>query len=370
MSSACQQPVPALGETVQQQQAGGVVASRPASGSLIVSSPPSSNLTGNHIDMAPILSYEGRLSLMSGNGTDVHNSPGGTGTANGLMDFDQAVVLRRIKAECDSMLSMSTADTSNFMADMSALYPAAAAAVAASGFLPEYLSSPPPATTPVRPPLQQMQHQTNDSGISPGSTGGATNSSADEKGENKRGSIHDGSNRSESGGDDPAVHSPSFSLSSPMGMDEEDDMVEEEEDEDLMDEGDEDEGDDMLLDAMEESNSRGGSSSDVVGDALSRLERALMNRQQPHPQVHHGLSGSILTSALPEGAGSVYQCSMCSYSATSRFHFQAHLNSHFDVKCTYCDFTARTEGKLRAHIRNAHSDVAGNFHSLFKHCLL
>ena len=122
----------------------------------------------------------------------------------------------------------------------------------------------------------------------------------------------------------------------------------EEDDDDMMDGPDDD--DDDLLD--EEGSSR-GAGSDVVGEALYRLERALLAQSS-------GMGGGgVMTEGSSMPAGAVYQCNMCSYSATSRFHFQAHLNSHFDVKCTHCDFTARTEGKLRAHIRNAHSDVTG-----------
>ena len=256
------------------------------------------------------------------------------------MDFsDQSVVLHRIKAECDGLLSDS------FMADMSAaLYPSAGFSPASHQLFQHPMTAAdfPPVSTPVRPPPSQQHQQTNDSGISPGSTGAATNSSS---GEDKT------KNHSESGGEDLPAHSP-FSLPSS----DEDEMAEEEEDdeEDMMLD---DEDDDLL--AEEGGSSRGGSS-DLVGDALSRLERALMTQQQP-PQQQQTVGISSLTCALPaESSGNattVYQCNMCSYTASSRFHFQAHLNSHFDVKCSYCDFTARTEGKLRAHMRNAHSDM-------------
>lgn len=306
------------------------------------------------------ISYEGRLSLL---GAD---HPSG-------MEFDQAVVLRRIKAECD-MLDFQSIHKDNFMGvDMSTLplyssgfspnHPGNAAAAAgifssvagqgsADGIkTPEYPS------TPIRQPHNASalldpagshgrQHQ-NDSGISPGSTGaagsaaGSTNSGDEMKKRN---------GHSESGGEDPAAGSgASGSPYSDHYSGDERRMLltpTEEDDGDLMDGPEDDE--DELLD--EEGSSR-GASSDVVGEALSRLERALMAQ-----------SGGMTTNGnLTEGSsgGAVYQCNMCSYSATSRFHFQAHLNSHFDVKCTHCDFTARTEGKLRAHIRTAHSDVTG-----------
>lgn len=304
------------------------------------------------------LSYEGRLSLLgpsSGTSDPVlhhHQS---------RMEFDQTVVLRRIKAECD-ILDFQSIHKDNFMGvDMSTL------PLYSAGFSPNHPANPAGIFSSVQgqnqqesaeypsTPVKQTQtinapHQ-NDSGISPGSTGaagsaaGSTNSGDELKKRN---------GHSESGGEDPAAGSGvSGSPYSDHYSGDERRMLltpTEEDDDDLLDE------DDDLLD--EESSSR-GAGSDVVGEALTRLERALMT--QP---------GGIGSSSNPDSSGAVYQCNMCSYSATSRFHFQAHLNSHFDVKCTHCDFTARTEGKLRAHIRNAHSDVIGKifnmrFHQIF-----
>ncbi|KZS13999.1 putative Zinc-finger transcription factor hunchback [Daphnia magna] len=316
------------------------------------------------------ISYEGRLSLLD---------PAAAVALNpSAMDFDQAVVLRRIKAECDMLDFQSIHHhKDNFMGvDVTALplysdgfspnHPANGST--AGGFpsvdgvrteqsaadgsvikIPEYPS------TPVRqqsttngmmtdPSGSNTRHQ-NDSGISPGSTGaaGSTNSSNDDT--KKR------NGNSESCGEDPTAGSAASGspYSDHYSGDERRMLLTptEEDDDDMMEDGADDDDDDELLD---EEGSSHGTSSDVVGDALSRLERALMTQTGGNGAMTEG-------SSVP--GGSVYQCNMCSYSATSRFHFQAHLNSHFDVKCTYCDFTARTEGKLRAHIRNAHSDVAG-----------
>lgn len=105
-------------------------------------------------------------------------------------------------------------------------------------------------------------------------------------------------------------------------------------DEELDEELDEDELDEDPVQLDEDDDD-----ADVVGDALSRLQRALDGPRAPHIAD----SGSV--HPLPaEEEENGYQCHLCSYSAGSRFHFQAHLNTHFDVKCTHCDFTARTEG--------------------------
>ncbi|XP_071521284.1 uncharacterized protein hb [Panulirus ornatus] len=78
-------------------------------------------------------------------------------------------------------------------------------------------------------------------------------------------------------------------------------------------------------------------------DHLSRLQQAME------------LSGVM---SVKEGDGSdqpqVFQCHICSYSGPSRFHFNAHLNTHYDHKCAKCEFTAHTELKLREHMQDEH----------------
>nr|XP_045596940.1 uncharacterized protein LOC123757423 [Procambarus clarkii] len=78
-------------------------------------------------------------------------------------------------------------------------------------------------------------------------------------------------------------------------------------------------------------------------DHLSRLQHAMK------------LSG-VMSSADGETGDKpqVFQCHICSYSGTSRFHFNAHLNTHYDHKCAKCEFTAHTEPKLREHMQEEH----------------
>ncbi|CAG2123578.1 unnamed protein product, partial [Medioppia subpectinata] len=33
------------------------------------------------------------------------------------------------------------------------------------------------------------------------------------------------------------------------------------------------------------------------------------------------------------------------------------MNTHFDHKCAFCDYTSRTEGRLKRHIRDFHSEI-------------
>nr|QRF78284.1 hunchback [Terebratalia transversa] len=51
----------------------------------------------------------------------------------------------------------------------------------------------------------------------------------------------------------------------------------------------------------------------------------------------------------------IYYCHLCNYSGTSKFHFNAHMNSHFEHQCPNCDYASRTEGRLNRHIKDFHS---------------
>lgn len=88
-------------------------------------------------------------------------------------------------------------------------------------------------------------------------------------------------------------------------------------------------------------------SSSGVGDSdmdhLSRLQQAME------------LSGMMTGKEGDTGdKPQVFQCHLCTYSGTSRYHFNAHLNTHYDHKCAKCEFTAHTEPKLREHMQEEH----------------
>lgn len=83
--------------------------------------------------------------------------------------------------------------------------------------------------------------------------------------------------------------------------------------------------------------------SDGDMDHLSRLQNAMKLSG-----VMSGNEGE--TGDKPQ----LFQCHICSYSGTSRFHFNAHLNTHYDHKCAKCEFTTHTEPKLREHMQEKH----------------
>ena len=41
---------------------------------------------------------------------------------------------------------------------------------------------------------------------------------------------------------------------------------------------------------------------------------------------------------------------------TSQYLFKAHMNSHFEHNCPHCDYTSRTEGRLKKHIKDFHTE--------------
>ncbi|XP_076327003.1 uncharacterized protein LOC143233955 [Tachypleus tridentatus] len=75
-----------------------------------------------------------------------------------------------------------------------------------------------------------------------------------------------------------------------------------------------------------------------------------------------GVTGTLSSLGKDGVPGEVYQCHLCSYSAASKFHFNCHLNTHFDYKCPFCDYICKTEGSLKFHVNDLHSEVSqGNW---------
>uniref|UniRef100_A0AC35TMV8 C2H2-type domain-containing protein n=1 Tax=Rhabditophanes sp. KR3021 TaxID=114890 RepID=A0AC35TMV8_9BILA len=71
-----------------------------------------------------------------------------------------------------------------------------------------------------------------------------------------------------------------------------------------------------------------------------------------------GLGPMPLTEASSSGNSKgveLLQCSLCGFSCTSKFHYNSHMNTHGDHQCTMCDYTSRTEGRLRRHMRDSHT---------------
>ncbi|VDN04929.1 unnamed protein product [Thelazia callipaeda] len=57
----------------------------------------------------------------------------------------------------------------------------------------------------------------------------------------------------------------------------------------------------------------------------------------------------------PSGVPFPLVCNICGFSCNSKFHYNSHMNTHGDHQCTMCDYTSRTEGRLKKHMRDSHT---------------
>ncbi|CAB3399511.1 unnamed protein product [Caenorhabditis bovis] len=55
------------------------------------------------------------------------------------------------------------------------------------------------------------------------------------------------------------------------------------------------------------------------------------------------------------GGATPLVCPICGFSCPSKFHYNSHMNTHGDHQCTMCDYTSRTEGRLKKHMRESHT---------------
>ncbi|KAK3088653.1 hypothetical protein FSP39_021977 [Pinctada imbricata] len=58
---------------------------------------------------------------------------------------------------------------------------------------------------------------------------------------------------------------------------------------------------------------------------------------------------------LPNKEG-IFFCHLCSFSGTTRKDFEDHMTCHFEHICPHCDYKSRTEGRLKRHIKDFHTD--------------
>ncbi|XP_041360449.1 uncharacterized protein LOC121376747 [Gigantopelta aegis] len=61
----------------------------------------------------------------------------------------------------------------------------------------------------------------------------------------------------------------------------------------------------------------------------------------------------------PNSAG-IYFCHLCSYSGKCKDLFDEHMSIHFEYSCPHCDYTSRTEGRLKRHIKDFHTNEDPN----------
>ncbi|XP_021365216.1 uncharacterized protein LOC110458014 isoform X2 [Mizuhopecten yessoensis] len=52
----------------------------------------------------------------------------------------------------------------------------------------------------------------------------------------------------------------------------------------------------------------------------------------------------------------VFFCHLCSFSGRNQGEFEQHMTCHFEHTCPHCDYKSRTEGRLKRHIKDFHTE--------------
>ncbi|PAV71605.1 hypothetical protein WR25_22169 isoform A [Diploscapter pachys] len=66
--------------------------------------------------------------------------------------------------------------------------------------------------------------------------------------------------------------------------------------------------------------------------------------------------GPVAVPPPAAGQQAALVCPICGFSCPSKFHYNSHMNTHGDHQCTMCDYTSRTEGRLKKHMRESHTE--------------
>ena len=80
-----------------------------------------------------------------------------------------------------------------------------------------------------------------------------------------------------------------------------------------------------------------------TGEPKTKTTSIVTNGNAINGNVKNEDDGEYKFSLPPDEEGIVYQCHLCSYSATTRVNFNAHVNTHYEFQCVKCDF----EDKVR-----------------------
>ncbi|KAF8572458.1 hypothetical protein P879_00707 [Paragonimus westermani] len=95
-----------------------------------------------------------------------------------------------------------------------------------------------------------------------------------------------------------------------------------------------------------------------------KAERATsLTGSDPHSSAEDSDEGmsmarfeQMTNSVQPDKTG-LFFCHLCEFTGCGRQEFQDHLRSHYDYKCMKCDYTSRTEGRLKRHLKDFHSEI-------------
>nr|CAD7256988.1 unnamed protein product [Timema shepardi] len=84
-----------------------------------------------------------------------------------------------------------------------------------------------------------------------------------------------------------------------------------------------------------------------LDDSLHRLQLTFGHT----PMMEGGDNDKVYS---PNEERTIFQCPICSFSSLYRSQFNNHLSSHYNHKCSYCDFSTKDLEKLHTHLREDH----------------
>ncbi|KAL4217859.1 hypothetical protein ACF0H5_022598 [Mactra antiquata] len=105
------------------------------------------------------------------------------------------------------------------------------------------------------------------------------------------------------------------------------------------------------------------------------LNKSVDNSNQPSSPDQRSLQGSPVdsykgsrsihdisfedqdtNSFLPSVKEGLFFCHLCSFSGSTQEEFDQHMSVHFEHICPHCDYKSRTEGRLKRHIKDFHTE--------------
>ncbi|KAH7940729.1 hypothetical protein HPB49_004529 [Dermacentor silvarum] len=103
--------------------------------------------------------------------------------------------------------------------------------------------------------------------------------------------------------------------------------------------------------------------SDSALNPLAQLQSALQKTGALGSALEGSAEGSPTVPGRPSSteaggadAPSPYRCHMCAFQGRSKAEYTSHMATHLDHKCPMCDYRSRTEGRLKRHVKDFHSD--------------
>ncbi|CAJ0610385.1 unnamed protein product [Cylicocyclus nassatus] len=94
----------------------------------------------------------------------------------------------------------------------------------------------------------------------------------------------------------------------------------------------------------------------AFSDAADQHAAAVVSTSDSNPTFCRppGLGPAVFCTPT-SGQSAALVCPICGFSCNSKFHYNSHMNTHGDHQCSMCDYTSRTEGRLKKHMRESHT---------------